>query len=98
MRHEQIAAQESYTKVNVQALWPASAQIAPLPIPDVEQAASPAGSRSGKRRPTYSSTPRAEAIQHNAGTFPRHPVQLRRGRDVERRAGPAPAVARRIGA
>jgi hypothetical protein len=39
MRHQQIAAQETYTKVNVQALWPASAQVAPLPIPDVEQKA-----------------------------------------------------------
>lgn len=39
MRHEQISARDTYTKVDVAAVWPASAQIAPLPIPDVEQVA-----------------------------------------------------------
>jgi hypothetical protein len=36
MRHEQITAKDSYTKVDVAAVWPASTQIAPLPAPEIE--------------------------------------------------------------
>jgi hypothetical protein len=39
MRHEQISAKDSYTKVDVAAVWPASSQVAPLPAPDADQAA-----------------------------------------------------------
>ncbi len=42
MRHEQIAAKDSYTKVDVAAVWPASAQVAPLPILDIKAAPEPA--------------------------------------------------------
>ena len=38
MRHEQIAARDTYSKVDIMAVWPTGAQIAPLPIPDIEQA------------------------------------------------------------
>jgi hypothetical protein len=38
MRHEQLAAKDSFTKVDVAAVWPASAQIAPLPVLDIEEA------------------------------------------------------------
>jgi hypothetical protein len=38
MRHEQISAKDTYSKVDIAAVWPAGAQVAPLPIPDVEQA------------------------------------------------------------
>lgn len=41
MRHEQIKIRDSYVKVDAPAVWPASTQVAPLPIPDVEQAAEP---------------------------------------------------------
>jgi hypothetical protein len=37
MRHDQIAARDSYTKVDVAAVWPAGAQIAPLPVPDIAE-------------------------------------------------------------
>lgn len=34
MRHEQIADKESYTRVEVPAVWPAGAGVAPLPLPE----------------------------------------------------------------
>jgi hypothetical protein len=37
MRHEQLAAKDSFTKVDVAAVWPASAQVAPLPVLDVDE-------------------------------------------------------------
>lgn len=39
MRHEQIAARDTYTKVDIAAVWPTGAQVAPLPVPDLDQAA-----------------------------------------------------------
>ncbi|HEX8444337.1 MAG TPA: hypothetical protein VF631_11900 [Allosphingosinicella sp.] len=42
MRHEQLAAKDSFTKVDIAAVWPASGQIAPLPVLDIDEA--PAGS------------------------------------------------------
>ena len=39
MRHEQISARDSYAKVDIAAVWPSSAQVAPLPVPDIEQIA-----------------------------------------------------------
>lgn len=45
MRHDRISAIDSYRKVDVAAVWPVGAQIAPLPIHDMEQATAekPAG-------------------------------------------------------
>ena len=37
MRHRRDLDQSSYSKVNIAAVWPAGPQIAPLPIPDVDQ-------------------------------------------------------------
>lgn len=37
MRHEQIHDHDSYSKVDIAAVWPSSIQVAPLPIPDVEE-------------------------------------------------------------
>jgi hypothetical protein len=42
MRHEQISARDTYTKVDIAAVWPTGAQVAPLPIPDVDQPAAQA--------------------------------------------------------
>lgn len=39
MRHDQILKKDSYAKVDIAAVWPVGTQIAPLPVPDVEQAA-----------------------------------------------------------
>ena len=36
MRHEQLSATDSFRKVDVAAVWPTSAQLAPLPLLDVE--------------------------------------------------------------
>lgn len=36
MRHEQILAKDSFDTVDIAAVWPASTQVAPLPIPDIE--------------------------------------------------------------
>ena len=36
MRHEQIHIKDSFDTVDVAAVWPASTQVAPLPIPDIE--------------------------------------------------------------
>ena len=58
MRHEQIADRQTYAKVNVQALWPASAQIAPLPIPDVEEAVT---------EPVFEATPAAPDVPASVG-------------------------------
>jgi hypothetical protein len=35
MRHEQILDRDSYTKVDVAAVWPVGGQIAPLPVPEL---------------------------------------------------------------
>ena len=37
MRHEQILDRDSYTKVDVAAVWPVGGQIAPLPVLEQEQ-------------------------------------------------------------
>ena len=37
MRYEQIHAGTSYEKVDVAAVWPASAQLAPLPLHDIDR-------------------------------------------------------------
>ena len=42
MRYEQILAKDSFTKVDVAAVWPNSAQIAPLPLLDLDAPAAPA--------------------------------------------------------
>ena len=39
MRYEQIRAKDSFTKVDVAAVWPASPQVAPLPLLEIEAAA-----------------------------------------------------------
>ena len=39
MRYEQIRAKDSFTKVDVAAVWPAGPTIAPLPLLDIEQVA-----------------------------------------------------------
>lgn len=36
MRHEQIAARDTYDEVNVAAVWPVATQLIPLPIPEIE--------------------------------------------------------------
>jgi hypothetical protein len=36
MRHDQIFERDSYTKVDVAAVWPVGIQVAPLPVLDVE--------------------------------------------------------------
>jgi hypothetical protein len=36
MRHEKVAASDRLDMADIAAVWPASAQIAPVPIPDVE--------------------------------------------------------------
>jgi hypothetical protein len=36
MRHEKIAVTDRLDSVDIAAVWPASAQIAPVPIPDIE--------------------------------------------------------------
>lgn len=38
MRHDQINKTSSYTKVDVAAVWPASAQVAPPPLPEADEA------------------------------------------------------------
>ena len=37
MRHQQYLEKDSFTKVDMAAVWPASAQVAPLPVADIEQ-------------------------------------------------------------
>ena len=37
MRHEQILDRDSYTKVDVAAVWPVGGQVAPLPVPEAAQ-------------------------------------------------------------
>ena len=37
MRHDQISKKNSYTKVDVAAVWPASVQVAPLPLPEADE-------------------------------------------------------------
>src|SRR4051812_38023172 len=37
MRHDQIRNEQSYDKVDVAAVWPASARIVPLPLLDVDE-------------------------------------------------------------
>ncbi len=37
MRHDQIGKKSSYTRVDVAAVWPASAQVAPLPLPEADE-------------------------------------------------------------
>ena len=37
MRYEQIHAGNRYEKVDVAAVWPASAQLAPLPLHDIDR-------------------------------------------------------------
>ena len=39
MRHQQILDKESYTKVDVAAVWPVGLQVAPLPLLDFEDSA-----------------------------------------------------------
>lgn len=39
MRHEQIAAKDTYAKVDIAAVWPASAQVEPIPVVEAEDAA-----------------------------------------------------------
>lgn len=34
MRHAQIAEKDSYTKIDIAAVWPASPQLAPVPLPE----------------------------------------------------------------
>ena len=41
MRHEQISAKDSYNKVDIAAVWPASAQVAPVPVLDLDEAPRP---------------------------------------------------------
>jgi hypothetical protein len=36
MRHEQISSRDSYARVDVAAVWPASSEVAPLPVPEAE--------------------------------------------------------------
>jgi hypothetical protein len=36
MRHEEVAAKETYAIVDVAAVWPASPQVAPLPLLEIE--------------------------------------------------------------
>jgi len=38
MRHEQIFDRDSYTKVDVAAVWPVDGQVAPAPVPETEAA------------------------------------------------------------
>lgn len=51
MRHEQIKQAESYNKVDIAAVWPASAQVAPAPIPEAEPAFSPETFRAAPAAP-----------------------------------------------
>jgi hypothetical protein len=37
MRHDQIGKKHSYMKVDVAAVWPASARVAPPPLPELEE-------------------------------------------------------------
>jgi Flp pilus assembly protein TadB len=37
MRHDQIAAKDSYTKIDVAAVWPANPQLVAVPLPAVEE-------------------------------------------------------------
>jgi hypothetical protein len=39
MQHDQILKEDSYNKVDIAAVWPASVQVAPLPVPDIEERA-----------------------------------------------------------
>jgi hypothetical protein len=57
MRHDQISKRQSYTKVDVAAVWPASAQVAPVPMPDAQE--SPATD--------FSSTPAAPDVPAAVG-------------------------------
>ena len=38
MRHDQIHEETSYARVDIAAVWPASAHVAPVPLPEIEQA------------------------------------------------------------
>ncbi len=44
MRHGQIKAEDSFTKVDLAAVWRASARAAPFPLPDIGQASGAASS------------------------------------------------------
>jgi hypothetical protein len=37
MRHDQISKKNSYARVDVAAVWPASARVAPLPLPEADE-------------------------------------------------------------
>jgi hypothetical protein len=39
MRYEQVRAKDSFTKVDVAAVWPSSPTVAPLPLLDIEEVA-----------------------------------------------------------
>ena len=41
MRHEQLRVTDSHTRVDIAAVWPVGAQVAPLPIVDIEAPAPP---------------------------------------------------------
>ena len=51
MRHEQIRAYDSYDRVDVAAVWPATTQVAPLPIPDIERPFDAEGFRAAPSAP-----------------------------------------------
>ena len=42
MRHDQIHRKDSYNMVDIAAVWPAGAQVAPLPVPDIDEPAADA--------------------------------------------------------
>lgn len=58
MRHEQIRARDSFTKVDVAAVWPASARVAPLPVIEAEEVA---------EAPAFSPTAAAPDVPASAG-------------------------------
>ncbi len=58
MRHDQIRNEQSYNKVDVAAVWPASAQIAPLPLLDLDEQPAAAG---------FSPTPAAPDVPNAVG-------------------------------
>jgi hypothetical protein len=37
MRHQQIEARDSYTRIDIAAVWPATTQVAPVPVPEIER-------------------------------------------------------------
>jgi hypothetical protein len=58
MRYDQVRAKDSFSKVDVAAIWPASPTLAPLPLAEIEEAV---------REPVFSPTAAAPDVPASVG-------------------------------